>query len=107
MRAQRSGRIIITASVVSHVSMAGLGWYASTKHAIRAVADALRQETRDLGIDVVLIEPGAVRTGFDQMAFQNLDAVDHPRITNASSAGSNEPCWRATPPVRVRKAQPT
>jgi NADP-dependent 3-hydroxy acid dehydrogenase YdfG len=78
MRAQRSGRIINTASVVGHVSMAVLGWYASTKYAVEALTDALRMEVKRLGIDVVLIEPGAVKTGFDDVAFAALAKTDCP-----------------------------
>jgi len=78
MRRQKSGRIIITASYVSHVPLGCAGWYASTKHAVKAITEALRQETRDLGIDVVMIEPGAVKTGFDQVAIETLDKVEHP-----------------------------
>jgi short-subunit dehydrogenase len=78
MRKQKSGRIVITASVVSHVSILGLGWYASTKHALRALGVALRQEVKELGIDVVMIEPGAIKTGFDKVAFEALHKVDHP-----------------------------
>jgi len=78
MRKQRSGRIIITASLVSHLSGAGFGWYAATKHAVAAMADALRQETRAFGIDVVLIEPGIVQTEFDTVALGALARVEHP-----------------------------
>jgi NAD(P)-dependent dehydrogenase (short-subunit alcohol dehydrogenase family) len=69
MRSQRSGRILITTSVVAHVSLAGLGWYAATKHSMKAVANALRQEVRDLGICVSTIEPGTSKTGFGSVAF--------------------------------------
>lgn len=72
MRKQGSGRILITASVVATVSLVGLGWYAATKHAVRAVANALRQEVKALGIKVSVIEPGTVRTNFDQVAFGHL-----------------------------------
>ena len=72
MRKQRSGRILMTASVVAHVSLVGLGWYAATKHSVRAVANALRQEVRSLGIKVSVIEPGTVRTNFDSVAFGHL-----------------------------------
>lgn len=78
MRQQRSGRILITESVVSHVSTLGLGWYAATKHALRGMSVALRQEVKDLGIHVIAIEPGAVNTEFDDVAFQKLTAVQHP-----------------------------
>ena len=69
MRKQRSGRILITTSVVAHVSLAGLGWYAATKHSMKAVANALRQEVRELGIFVSTIEPGTSKTGFGAVAF--------------------------------------
>ena len=69
MRKQRSGRILITTSVVAHVSLIGLGWYAATKHALKAVANALRQEVAGLGIKVSTIEPGTSKTGFGSVAF--------------------------------------
>ena len=74
MRKQKSGRIIMTTSVVGHVSLAGLGWYAATKHAIKAVANALRQETRWLGIRVSTVEPGTSKTGFGAVAFGLLES---------------------------------
>lgn len=78
MRKQRSGRILITESIVSHISTLGLGWYASTKHALRGMSVALRQEVKDLGIHVIAIEPGAADTEFDDVAFKKLNEVQHP-----------------------------
>lgn len=69
MRKQRSGRILMTTSVVAHVSLVGLGWYSATKHAVRAMSNALRQEVRHLGIKVSTIEPGTSKTGFGAVAF--------------------------------------
>jgi len=74
MRKQRSGRILITTSVVAHVSLAGLGWYSGTKHTMKAVANALRQEVRELGIYVSTIEPGTSKTGFGSVAFGLLES---------------------------------
>lgn len=73
MRKQRSGRILMTTSVVAHVSLVGLGWYSATKHSIRAMSNALRQEVRHLGIKVSTIEPGTSKTGFGAVAFGLLD----------------------------------
>lgn len=75
MRERRSGLIINTSSVVGDVSMAGLGWYAATKHAVEAISVALRQEVRGLGIRVSLIKPGAVRTGFEGVMLKTLDGA--------------------------------
>jgi NAD(P)-dependent dehydrogenase (short-subunit alcohol dehydrogenase family) len=73
MRKQGSGRIIMTTSVVAHVSLVGLGWYSATKHAVKAVANALRQEVRHLGIHVSTVEPGTSKTGFGPIAFGLLE----------------------------------
>jgi len=78
MRRQGSGRIVITQSLLSNISTLGLGWYASTKHALRGMSTALRQEVRHLGIDVVSIEPGGVDTDFGEVAFGKLNSVSHP-----------------------------
>lgn len=78
MRNAHAGKINNLASIVSHVSAPILGWYASTKHAIKGMTEALRMEVRDLGIDVVEIEPGAVRTGFEAVAFASMSEVDAP-----------------------------
>ncbi len=78
MRKQKSGRIVITSSLVSHMSTLGLGWYAASKHALRAMSNSLRQEVKTLGIDVVMIEPGAVKTGFGEIALANFDKTNPP-----------------------------
>lgn len=73
MRQQLSGRIINTSSLVGEISMAGLGYYAATKHALEAISSALRQEVKGLGIYVSMIKPGPVRTGFEGVALTHLD----------------------------------
>ncbi|MHC4120236.1 MAG: SDR family NAD(P)-dependent oxidoreductase [Planctomycetota bacterium] len=77
MRKRRSGRIIITASMSSHISTAGSGWYAATKHALSAMTTALRMEVYDLGIKVIQIEPGPVKTDFGDVAFSGYDGLVH------------------------------
>ena len=39
-------------------------WYHATKHALEGWSDCLRIETEQFGIDVVIIEPGAIKTEF-------------------------------------------
>lgn len=68
MREKRQGRIINVASLVSHISLPGVSHYASTKHALRGMTESLRSEVNPFGIDVVQIEPGAVNTGFEEVA---------------------------------------
>ena len=71
MRNQQSGRIVMTNSMVSNFSTAGIGWYASTKHALNALGTSLRQEVRPYGIQVAMIEPGIVNTAFYSVAMND------------------------------------
>lgn len=56
------GRIVNISSVGGKVAMATYGPYAGTKFALEAVSDALRRELAPHGVQVVVVEPGAVRT---------------------------------------------
>jgi len=56
------GRIVFVGSNSGRISVAMMGPYCSSKHALEAVAESLRLELRAEHIPVVLIEPGAVRT---------------------------------------------
>jgi NAD(P)-dependent dehydrogenase (short-subunit alcohol dehydrogenase family) len=56
------GRVVNISSVGGRIAMATYGPYASAKFALEAVSDSLRREIAPLGVQVVVIEPGAVRT---------------------------------------------
>lgn len=56
------GRVINISSVGGKVAMATYGPYAATKFALEAVSDALRRELASTGVQVVVVEPGAVST---------------------------------------------
>ena len=73
MRAQGGGRIINISSIAGKITMPTGGWYHASKHAVEAYSDALRLETAQFGIKVVLIEPGPVRTEWDNTALVNLE----------------------------------
>lgn len=75
MRNQESGSIINISSVVGKISTAFLGFYASSKHAVEAISDAMRQEVNRFGINVSIIQPGAFKTGFDDVVLQELRDV--------------------------------
>jgi NAD(P)-dependent dehydrogenase (short-subunit alcohol dehydrogenase family) len=57
-----SGRVVNVSSVGGKVAMATYGPYAATKFALEAVSDSLRRELAPFGVEVVVVEPGAVRT---------------------------------------------
>ena len=56
------GRVVNISSVGGKVAMATYGPYAGTKFALEAVSDSLRREIAPLGVQVVVVEPAAVRT---------------------------------------------
>jgi NAD(P)-dependent dehydrogenase (short-subunit alcohol dehydrogenase family) len=56
------GRIVLIGSVSGRSALPFTGAYAASKHALEAVADALRVELRPSGIDVVIVEPGVIAT---------------------------------------------
>jgi NAD(P)-dependent dehydrogenase (short-subunit alcohol dehydrogenase family) len=57
-----SGRIVFVSSVGGRVSVPFNGPYAASKHALEAIADALRGELHSSGVRVSLVEPGGVKT---------------------------------------------
>lgn len=64
MRAQKSGRILLTSSMGGKMYTPLGAWYHGTKHALEGWGDCLRLETKAFGIDVVIIEPGIIATEF-------------------------------------------
>jgi short-subunit dehydrogenase len=64
MIARGAGRVLNVSSVGGRVTFPLMGAYHASKYAIEAMSDALRNELRPFGVDVVLIEPGAIQTGF-------------------------------------------
>ena len=56
------GRVIFISSIGGRISVPFNSPYGASKHAIEAIGDALRQEVAQFGVDVAIIEPGAVAT---------------------------------------------
>jgi NADP-dependent 3-hydroxy acid dehydrogenase YdfG len=73
MRRQRSGRIINLSSMGGKLTFPGGGAYHATKHAVEAISDALRFEVKGFGVDVVVIEPGLIKTQFAETARATVD----------------------------------
>lgn len=76
MRRANRGRIVNLSSVAGRVTMPGAGPYASTKYAIEAISDALRFEVRGFGVNVIVIEPGPIRSAFTSTANTALEHQD-------------------------------
>ncbi len=72
MRAQRSGRIVNVSSIGGRFGEPFGSWYHATKYALEGLSDSLRMELIPFGIDVVIIEPGAIRTEWGAIAKDGL-----------------------------------
>ena len=73
MRARGHGRIVNISSMGANFTFPGGGAYHATKYAVEALSDALRYEVEGFGVDVVVIQPGAIRTEFDKAAVASLE----------------------------------
>jgi NAD(P)-dependent dehydrogenase (short-subunit alcohol dehydrogenase family) len=58
----RRGRIVFMGSIAGRVALPMLGPYSASKHALEALADALRLELQPWGMHVSIVEPGSVAT---------------------------------------------
>lgn len=76
MRRRREGTIVNVSSVGGRLTTPGNGAYHASKHALEALSEALRFELRGFGIDVVVVEPGAIATGWVDTAVRQMEAID-------------------------------
>jgi NAD(P)-dependent dehydrogenase (short-subunit alcohol dehydrogenase family) len=72
MRIQVCGRIINVSSVGGKLGEPHGVWYHATKFAVEGLSDSLRMELKEFGIDVVIIEPGAIITEWAGIARENM-----------------------------------
>ena len=113
MRRQRWGRIVNLSSMGGKLTFPGGAYYHATKHAVEALSDALRFEVKGFGIDVIVIQPGPIKTRFGDTAvgsiampkdspYANFNAVLEKQIREAYEGG---PMARfAAPPTAVAEA---
>lgn len=109
MRAQGSGTIVNITSIGGKMHEPLGSWYHATKFAVEGLSDCLRMELAPFGIDVVVIEPGAIRTEWSGIAQQSLlqysghtayaaQATAHARMLAASDSSK----MSSTPDVVAR-----
>ena len=76
MRKAGRGRIINIGSMGGKLTFPGGGIYHSTKYAVEAISDAMRFEVQGFGVQIVLIEPGLIRTEFADTAVGSVADLD-------------------------------
>jgi NAD(P)-dependent dehydrogenase (short-subunit alcohol dehydrogenase family) len=75
MRARKAGKIFNISSVGGKLATPLGGWYHASKFALEGYSDALRVELRAFGIDVIVIEPGAVKSEWSGIAAQEAERI--------------------------------
>ncbi|MBK6888212.1 MAG: SDR family NAD(P)-dependent oxidoreductase [Tetrasphaera sp.] len=77
MRAAGGGLVVNIGSMGGRLAFPVGGYYHATKFAVEGLTDSLRNEVRAFGVDVVLVEPGAIRTNFEE-TINSSAAVGNP-----------------------------
>lgn len=72
MRKKGAGKIINISSIAGKTWIPFGGWYNASKFALEGLSNAMRNELKEFGIDVVIIEPGAIKTKWADIAAENL-----------------------------------
>lgn len=70
---EKQGRVVNVSSIAGRMSMPFYGPYCATKYSIEAISDSIRYEMYPFDVDVVIVEPGPIDTGFNQRAREKLD----------------------------------
>jgi NAD(P)-dependent dehydrogenase (short-subunit alcohol dehydrogenase family) len=72
MRQKKAGRIINISSIGGRITLPLGSWYHASKHAVEGLSDCLRQEVRDFGIHVSVIQPGGTESEWAKIAADNV-----------------------------------
>jgi NAD(P)-dependent dehydrogenase (short-subunit alcohol dehydrogenase family) len=101
-RRQGSGHILMVSSISGRLGFPGVGSYAASKFALEGWAESLRYELKPLGIQVVLLEPGAFETDIWTRNAKLSAGLQNPNSPNASRVAR----WRSRVEGRREKADP-
>jgi NAD(P)-dependent dehydrogenase (short-subunit alcohol dehydrogenase family) len=69
------GRIVNVSSIGGRVALPMAGPYAASKFALEAISDSLRRELAGQGVEVVVVEPGGIKTPIWEKGGARADAL--------------------------------
>lgn len=91
MRERKFGKIVNISSMGGKIWTNFGGWYHATKFAVEGLSDCLRLELAPFGIDVIVVEPGGIKTDWGIIAAENLKKVSakgpYAKATNKAADG--------------------
>jgi NAD(P)-dependent dehydrogenase (short-subunit alcohol dehydrogenase family) len=88
MRNQGWGRIVNISSMGGNFTFPGAGAYHGSKYAVEAISDALRFEVKGFGVEVVIVQPGLIRTEFASTAVTEMGGDWGPYANFNASVGT-------------------
>lgn len=109
MREQRGGAIINIGSVAGRFGSALGGWYHASKYAVEGLSDSLALEAAPFGVNVILVEPGVIKTAWSSVASGSIKGESEgaygPQIRqkNQRLQRFNEAAIASDPEVIARK----
>jgi len=104
MRNQGSGTIVNISSVVGRIGFPASPAYISSKFALEGLSESLRFELAPFGVNVVIIEPGVIKTNFmKNMKMGKKSELDtvYKDITTKVVSGVKMMAEMGTPPKEV------
>ena len=102
MRQQHWGRIVNISSMGANFTFPGGGAYHASKYAVEAISDAMRFEVKGFGVDVVVIQPGIIRTEFAATVQAGLGKDDGPYADfNAAVGAATENAYTEGPLAKL------
>ena len=107
MRKQNSGTIVNVSSVVGRIGFPASPAYISSKFALEGLSECLRLEMAPFGVDVVIIEPGVIKTNFlnpVKLAKKSESDTAYRDITSRVVSGVKMMAEMGTPPKEVADA---
>jgi len=87
-----NGRVVNISSIAGKTGAPFLSAYCGSKHAVEGFSDSLRMELKDSEVDVVIVEPGPIKTGFNEQGREHLrNFVPSSRFSNWYSKKLDSP----------------
>jgi len=102
LRRQRSGHIVMVSSISGRIGFPGVSSYCASKFALEGWSETLRMELQPLGIQVVLIEPGAYETDIWMRNTIVAAGMSSPESPNAARIAK----WRSHTKPRKPRGNP-
>jgi NAD(P)-dependent dehydrogenase (short-subunit alcohol dehydrogenase family) len=108
MRKQGDGTIVNISSVAGRMGFPITSAYVSSKFALEGLSESMAYEIEQFGIRVILIEPGVIKTNFDNnLKIGKMVSIDHnspyKEITRKRLSGFKPRFENGSPPLEVAK----